>query len=93
MKISVSVLDYIGRFEIGVLVSVGLMFDGQFYGGIFFYTDTHMNINVEEEFTKKLGCKIEEHPEYLDILRIIISKVEPFDKIFPNLPDIRMQDL
>ena len=92
MKITVSVLDYIGRYEIGVLVSVGLMFEGQFYGGIFFYTDKQMNINVEDSLVKKLGHPIEEDPEYLEILRILISKVEPFEKIFPNLPDVQMQD-
>jgi hypothetical protein len=92
MKITVSVLDYIGRYEIGVLVSCGLMYEGQFYGGIFFYTDTQMNINVEESLTQKLGHPIEEDPEYLDILRILISKVEPFEKVFSNLPDIKMED-
>lgn len=92
MKITVSVLDYIGRFEIGVLVSCGIMYESQFYGGILFYTENQMNINVEDALTQKLGHPIEEDPEYLEILRILISKVEPFEKVFPNLPDIRMQD-
>ena len=92
MKIIVSVLDYIGRYEIGVLVSCGLMYEGQFYGGILFYTDKHVTINVEDSLTQKLGCQIEDHPEYLDIIRILMSKVDPFEKVFPNLPDIRMED-
>lgn len=92
MKITVSVLDYIGRFEIGVLVSCGIMYEGQFYGGILFYTEDHMNINVEESLTEKLGHPIEEDPEYLDILRILISKVEPFENVFPNLPDLNLDE-
>lgn len=92
MKITASIIDYLGRYETGVLVSVGLMYEGQFYGGILFYTDTQMNINVEESFTEKLGIQIEQHPEYLDILKYLIENVSPYEKIFDKLQEIDLNE-
>ena len=35
MKIKASILDYIGKYEGGILTSVGLMLEGEFYDAIF----------------------------------------------------------
>ena len=92
MKITASIIDYIGKYETGVLVSVGLMYEGQFYGGILFYTDNQMNINVEDSLTEKLGYPIEEHEEYLDILKYLIENVSPHEKIINQLEEINLNE-
>jgi len=92
MKITASIIDYIGKYEIGVLVSVGLMYEGQFYGGILFYTDTQMNINVEDSLTEKLGYPIEQHEEYLAILKYLIENVSPHEKIINQLEEINLNE-
>ena len=33
---------------------------------------------------------IEEHPEYLDLMKSIISMVEPYEKVFEKLDDINV---
>jgi hypothetical protein len=92
MKITASIIDYLGKYEIGVLVSVGLMYEGQFYGGSLFYTDTQMNINVEDSLTEKLGHQIEEHEEYLAILKYLIENVSPYEKIINQLEEINLNE-
>jgi hypothetical protein len=92
MEITTSILDYLGKYEDGILVSVGLMYKGEFFNSIFYYTGEQMIINVEDKMIEKMGYYIEEHTEYYDMLKDIISKVEPYDLVINQLQEINTYD-
>ena len=89
MEITASILDYIGKYEGGILVSVGLMLNENFYNAMFYYTSDEMIINVEESMTKDMGCEIEFHKDYLELLKSILSQCEPFENIINQLEEIK----
>jgi hypothetical protein len=88
MEITASILDYLGRYDDGILVSIGLMWKQKYYDGIFFYTKNKMIISVDESFTNDLGCYIEQHPDYINLLKSIILQCEPFAEIFDKLDNV-----
>jgi hypothetical protein len=92
MEITASILDYLGKYENGILVSVGLMYNDKFYNSIFYYTENQMIINVEEKMTKDMGYEIEQHKDYLLLLKSIIEKCEPFEEVIEQLDEIKTHD-
>jgi hypothetical protein len=92
MEITASILDYLGKYENGILVSVGLMYKEKFYNSIFYYTENQMIINVEEKMTKDMGYEIEQHKDYLQLLKSIIEKCEPFEEVIEQLDEIKTND-
>lgn len=84
--ITASVLDYLGKFEGGILVSVGLMVESTFYNGIFYYTTDKMIITVDDNFRESFG-NIEELESYLPLMESIINMVEPYENIIDDLKD------
>jgi hypothetical protein len=47
-----------------------------------------MILTVSDSLLSKLGIQIENHPEYMDLLNLILSKVEPFQNIYDQLDPI-----
>lgn len=92
MEITASILDYLGKYEGGILVSVGLMYNQKFYNSIFYYTSNKMIINVEEKMTQDMNCEIEEHKDYLSLLKSIISMCDPHENLINQLEEIKTID-
>lgn len=84
--ITASILDYLGKFEGGILVSIGLMAEGNFYNGIFYYTSDKMIVTVDDNFIETFG-DIEELESYLPLMESIINMVDPYEKIINELKD------
>lgn len=84
--ITASILDYLGKYEGGILVSVGLMCEGNFYNGIFFYTSDKMIITVDDLFRQSHG-EIELNESYLPLMESLINMVEPYENIIGDLKD------
>ena len=84
--ITASILDYLGKYEGGILVSVGLMCEGNFYNGIFYYTSDKMIITVDDNFIQKFG-DIQMLDDYLPLMESIINMVEPYENIIGDLKD------
>lgn len=92
MEIKASILDYLGKYEGGILVSVGLTYNNEFFDSIFYYTDDQMIINVDEKMIEKIGCYIEEHPYYENLMIDIINKVDPFESVINELEEIKVSN-
>lgn len=88
MEIKASILDYIGKIDKGILVLVSLVFENKYYEGMFFYTDEHILINVDDNLEEAIGCKIENHKEYADILRFLIKNVVPWSEMLSRIDDV-----
>jgi formylmethanofuran:tetrahydromethanopterin formyltransferase len=89
MKITASILDYIGKYEGGILTSVGLMYDGIFYESIFYYTNNKMIITIDNTLKEKIG-DIELHEDYIPLMESIINKVDPYENIVETLKEINI---
>ena len=88
-----SILDYVGKFNDGIIVSVGLVYDKKYYDSFFYYTKDKMIINVSPELEKVIGCHIEEHSDYLPLLLKIIKSTEPFESVFDKLEAVDIKRL
>ena len=88
MTISASIIDYIGKYEGGILLSVGIMYDNNFYEGIFYYTENKMIITIDNKLKEKIG-DIELYDEYIPFMESIINKLEPFNEINDKLEDFK----
>jgi hypothetical protein len=90
MEITASILDYLGTYDGGIFVSIGLMYRDKYYDAIFYYTQNKMLINVDDRMTKDLGCEIEEHEHYLPLLKSIILQCERYHEVIDQLPEINI---
>ena len=88
MEITASILDYIGKYDDGILVSIGLMYKSKYYDAIFFYTVNKMLITVEQSMINDMKCQLEQHPDYVELMKSIILKCEPFDSVVDQLEDV-----
>lgn len=84
--ITASVLDYLGKYEGGILVSVGLMHENQFHNAIFYYTENKMIINIDDSLKNIIGdIELTEH--YIPLMESIINMVEPYEIVIKDLKD------
>ena len=86
-KIDVDILEYLGRFENGVLVLVGLLYKSKYYESTFFYTSNEMVLTIPEDLEDQIG-DIKKHPHYPEILLKILKKVVPHKEIYGNLDKV-----
>lgn len=88
MEIKVSILDYLGKIEKGILVLVSLIYREKYYEGMFFYTDEQILLSVDDELEKAIGSKIEQHKDYKDILRYLIRNVVPWSEMITRIDEL-----
>jgi hypothetical protein len=86
VRITASILDYLGKFEGGILVSIGLMYENKFYYAIFYYTSDKMIINIDDNLKNEIG-EIELTDDYIPLMESIIKMVEPYENIINDLSD------
>ena len=87
-KFQVSILEYLGKLEDGVMVLLSIVYDGIYYEATYFYTSEQIVLTVDEELEKALGYKIIEDESYADLIKGIIKKVVPFSEIYGRVDDI-----
>lgn len=88
MEFSVSILDYLGKLNGGVLVILSIMYKEKYFESTFFYTDKDILLTPSDNLEKEIGTKIEEHPDYIELLKSILSKIPPYKEIIKQLPTI-----
>lgn len=86
MKVTASILDYLGKYEGGILVSIGLMYENKFYNAVFYYTSDKMIINIDDNLKNEIG-EIELTDDYIPLMESIIKMVEPYENIINDLSD------
>jgi hypothetical protein len=83
----VSVIDYLGKFQNGVLVLIAITLDGQYFDATFFYTKEEIVLTISDEMEEVVG-NIKEHPNYKDLLLLILKKVLPYHDIADRIDDV-----
>lgn len=92
MEITGSIIDYIGKYQEGILVSVGLMYKNKYYDSIFYYTVDKIFITTDRQFKEETGFHIQEHQDYFILMKSLIQQCEPFENIIDQLQDIEIED-
>lgn len=85
-QFSISILEYLGKVENGVLVLISLFYD-EYHEATFFYTEGDMILTIGEDLESKIG-EITRHPQYPEILREILKKIVPYKDIYDGLDSV-----
>ena len=88
MKIKADIVDYMGRYETGILVLINVGVDDKFYEGTLFYSDKDIVLTVDDSIEEKLGTKIELWDGYKDLLESILDKLIPYEEISKRIDDV-----
>jgi hypothetical protein len=81
------VIEYLGKFEGGVLTLLSLNYEEEYYDATFFYTDDFVTLTIDETLEELIG-EIEEWPGYNNLVLDIVKKVIPYDEIITRLDDV-----
>jgi hypothetical protein len=87
-NIGADVIDYLGKYENGILVLLSINFNDEFTEGILYYSDTALTLTVDESVEKQLNHPIEYWSGYKKFLESILKKVVPYDEIITRIDDI-----
>jgi hypothetical protein len=85
MKFNISILEYLGKIENGILVLLSFVYNDKYYESTYFYTNNEIVLTVSEELESDLGHKIQEDPEYPEIIKTIIRKVVPYNEMIKRI--------
>jgi hypothetical protein len=86
-KFDVSIIEYLGKVDGGILVLIGIVYQNTYYESTFFYNETDILLTVSEDLEQITG-DIKQHPQYPHILKDILKKVVPFTEIFDRIDDV-----
>ncbi len=82
------ILDYLGKYENGVLVLLSIGYKGEFTEGTIYYSNEMLSLTVDESIEQDLGMKIEFWDGYRDLLISILKKVVPYNEIINRLDEV-----
>ena len=80
-KLSVSINEYLGKVEEGVIVTLSFVFEDEYYEGTIFYNSENFLITIPDELEYKIGMDIKEYPEYTNIVTKLLKLLIPYDEI------------
>lgn len=92
MKIKADIVDYMGKYETGILVLINVGVDDKFYEGTLFYSDKDIVLTVDNSIEERLGSEIELWDGYKDLLESILSKLIPYEEISKRIDDVDFEE-
>ena len=84
----ISILEYLGTIENGILVLLAIVMNDKYYESTFYYTDSDMLLTASKELETDLGHKITEDKDYINILKDILKKVVPFNEMINRVDKV-----
>jgi len=88
MEIKSTVLDYLGKFEGGIMVLIALTCDNEYYEGVFFYNAESIVFSVDDRLEEKIGTKIEQWSGYADLLKDILKNIVPYTQMISRIDEV-----
>ena len=79
--ITADIVDYLGKYENGVLVLLSIGYKDTFTEGTIYYSDEMLALTVDESIEQDLGTPIELWDGYRDLLISILKKVVPYNDL------------
>jgi hypothetical protein len=88
MEIKADIVDYMGKYENGVMVLLSINCDGSFSEGTVFYTEDNLVLTVDQSVEDKIGVPIEEWNYYKELLESIFKKLIPYSEISTRIDEL-----
>ena len=88
VKITADIVDYLGKYDNGVLVLLSIGYKDTFTEGTIYYSKQMLALTVDESIEQDLGSPIELWEGYRDLLVSILKRVVPYDEIINSLDEI-----
>ena len=82
------IVDYLGKYENGVLVLLSIGYKDNFTEGTIYYSNEMLSLTVDESIEEELGMKIEFWDGYRDLLISVLKKVVPYNEIINRLDEV-----
>jgi hypothetical protein len=87
IKITADIIDYLGKYEDGVLILLSVCYNDKFTEGTLYYSDKMLALTVDEDIENDIG-PIELWPGYKDLLISIFKRAIPYNEIINRLDDV-----
>jgi hypothetical protein len=78
MNLNVDIIDYKGKLDDGIVVSIGVLLDDIYYNGILFYSESDILISMNDSFETKIGMPVESWDNYKTLLDDYITYTIPY---------------
>jgi len=90
-NITADIMDYIGKYEDGVLVLLSVNYNNNFSEGTLYYSNVMLALTVDESIEREIG-QIELWDGYKDLVISILKKVVPYDEIINRLDEVNFSE-
>ena len=84
---SFDIIEYLGKFEDGVLVLISLNYENEYYDATFFYKEDFVTLTINEDLEELIG-EIEKHTLYNNLVIEIMKQVVPYKEMINRLDEI-----
>lgn len=88
MEIKADIIDYMGKYEDGVLVLLSVVCDGAYTEATIFYNDKDLLLTVDDSIEEKINMPIEAWSGYKKLLESILSRLIPAAEVRGRLDDV-----
>jgi HEPN domain-containing protein len=86
------IIEYLGKFEDGVLALISLNYEDEYYDATFFYKENFVTLTIDEKLEEIIG-EIEEWSGYNNLVLELMKKVVPYDEIISRLDKVDVSGL
>jgi hypothetical protein len=86
------IIEYLGKFEDGVLALISLNYENEYYDATFFYKENFVTLTIDEKLEEIIG-EVEEWPGYNNLVLELMKKVVPYDEIISRLDPVDVTGL
>ncbi|MCK9476376.1 MAG: hypothetical protein M0R46_10670 [Candidatus Muirbacterium halophilum] len=88
IKITADVIDYLGKYENGVLVLLSINYKDTFTEGAFWYSSDNISLEISKDIENDIDMPIEAWDGYLELVESILKKVVPYNEIINRLDEV-----
>ena len=86
------IIEYLGKFEDGVLALISLNYEDEYYDATFFYKENFVTLTIDEKLEEIIG-EVEEWSGYNNLVLELMKKVVPYDEIIIRLDPVDVTGL
>lgn len=86
-EIKFDIVEYIGKLDDGIYVSLSLNYNDEYYESVFFYKKELVALTVDEKLEDLLGCSIEDWSGYGSLMLKIVDRVVPYDEMINRIDE------
>lgn len=86
------IIEYLGKFEDGVLVLISLNYEDEYYDATFFYKEDFVTLTIDEKLEEIIG-EVEEWFGYENLVLELMKKIVPYEEIITRLDQVDVTGL